>query len=1089
MRAEKSETVLQVQLLGGFSFIYRAVPVDKVKTAHLQSLLAYLILHAGAPQSRQHVAFVLWPDTSEPNARNNLRQLLHQLRLAFPDYSRFVAADTSTLFWQPDPNQVVDVHRFRLALERAEAAERGDDLEIVRHALEQALSFYRGDLLPSCYDDWIIPEREDLQRQRLLAYRKLALVLERQRDYRAALQVAESLRGLDPLSEETYTLLMRLHALNSDPVAAERVYRLAVATLDSELGVAPSQALRQAHERLSQVDGLPGTLAEAPRPLVGREKEWSQLQVIWQRVVGGGSHFVLVTGEAGIGKSRLVEELALWARKQGFGTAYTRSYAAEGRLSLAPVAEWLRAAPWRGRLSMLDPLWLTQVARLLPELLNLHPGLARPEPITEYGQRQFFFEALARAVLAATPPLLLWIDDLQWCDPETLEWLHFLMRFKTTSSLLVAGTARSEELPPDHLLIKLERQLAVEGKLTSVELTSLNPAETARLAGQIAGAEIDRQIALRLYQETEGNPLFVVETVRAGYGSGETAIPDPTKTNASMLPPRVHAVIARRLGQLSPAARQIAEAGAVIGRAFTLQVLLLAQTEDEVSVSRSLAELWQKRIIREESANTYDFTHDKLREVAYAEISPPQRRLLHRRVAQALEGLNAGHLDLVSAEIAAQYEQAGLFDEAIPYYQRAGALAASIFANDDAISLYTRGLTLLLERPSSEKRDKQELAFLLALAPLYRITKGWASREVERVLNRALLLSEKVGDLAQRMQTLFGMQSLYVVQAQLERVEHTYREVDLLSQQKNGAPPPPFARLHVTGAQLHMGQFARAREGFEKVVALRDPKYIKDLEASQGVNYLVHGHAWNAHALWCLGYVDRALESANAAVELAREYVQPFNQALAITYRAMLQEMRADPETFRIQAQEALALTQEYKAPYYRDWSSILVRFGQAWQTPDVENVRGLHEAIQAFTDTGARLRLPYYLSLLARAYQRAGQPGKGLYVIEQAMTESLRNNERWWDAELHRLRGELLRAQGADAGAAEAAFRRALEIARSQQAKSLELRAVNDLAQILRTQARAKEARALIVPVVEWFHEGLETPDLQAARNLVSGL
>lgn len=1096
--AEWRSRILHIRLLGGFSLVFGTTPVLGVNTARLQSLLAYLILHAASPQSRQYVAFLLWPDAQESHARNNLRQLLYQLRHALPDPDRFLFADANVVHWQIDEAQTVDVQLFKRALAQADTAEQLGDLSVLRHWLEHALSYYQGDLLPSCYDDWITPERDRLRQQAHDAHRRLVRVLESQREYAAALQTAQHLLQLDPLDEDTYILLMRLHSLNQDRQGVRRIYQSAVETLRRELGVEPGEALRQAYERLQHTaetypssvvrEASAGTLLT----LVGRQAEWLQLQATWQRAARGEAQLALVTGEAGIGKSRLAEELFNWVKQQGGAAAYTRCYAAEGSLLLAPVTEWLRSGALYPRLASLDRLWLTEVARVLPEILTERADLARPEPISEYGQRQRFFEALARAVLAAPGPCLLWIDDLQWCDLETLEWLHFLLRFKPHSPLLVLGTARSEESPPDHPLTALVRQLRNEDRLVSIELSPLDAAETAKLASQVAGQGISAAAALRLYHETEGNPLFVVETVRAGMGS---AMEDEAATfsaqaahDSHTLPPRVYAVIAGRLAQLSPSARKVAEVGAAIGRAFTLDVLRHAANEDEESVIRALDELWQKRILREQSINLFDFTHDKLRDVAYAETSAPQRRLLHRRIAQTLEALNADDLDPVSAQVAAQYEQAGMFQQAIPYYQRAGSVAASVYANEDAINLLTRGLALLSQLPPSAKRDTQELTLQLALAPLYRITKGWASPEIESLMNRALVLSDKVGDIVQRVQTLYGLQSMYVVAARLEKVEYTYAEMLKLFMQTQGNPPA-FAALMHAGAKLHMGHLVEAREQFERIVAVRDDKHIRDLQESQGVNYLAHGHAWNSHAVWCLGYPQTALQWATAAVQLAREFAQPFNQALTITYLAMLQELRADMETFHAHAEEALVLTHEYKAPYYHAWASILAHFARAWQQTDSGSLARLRDAIRDFTETGARLRLPYYLSLLARACYKAGELEEGLAVIEQALSESLQNNERWWDTELHRLRGELMWAQGADVSDIEAAFQRAVNIAQAQQAKSLELRAATSLARLWQAISRSADAKRLLTPLVGRFTEGLDTPDWQAAQALIAQL
>ncbi len=319
--------------------------------------------------------------------------------------------------------------------------------------------------------------------------------------------------------------------------------------------------------------------------------------------------------------------------------------------------------------------------------------------MTEFGDRLRFFEGLARAALAAPPPLLLLVDDLQRCDRETIEWLHFFCRFDPAARLLVLGTVRSEELDAAHPLPALLRELRSASQLAEIALQPLDAAETAELAGQVGNRVLDADAAVRLYRETEGNPLFVVETVRAGSGGESPGVPE---REIPGLPPRVHAVIAGRLAQLSDQARETAAAAAVIGRAFDLEVLVRLVGDEDVVV-RALDELWRKRVVREQGPNAYDFTHDKLRDVACGETSAPQRRRLHRRVAEALVAAHEKDLDPVSAQIAAHYESAGLLQLAMPHYTRAAVVAQRVYAHDDAIALVGRGLSLVRQLPGRRR--------------------------------------------------------------------------------------------------------------------------------------------------------------------------------------------------------------------------------------------------------------------------------------------------------------------------------------------------------------------------------------------------
>jgi DNA-binding SARP family transcriptional activator len=706
---ESSQT-LHIHLLGDFRLAHGDEAVTKVNTPRLQSLLAYLVLHRDAPQSRRHMAFLLWLDSTEAQALTNLRNLLHLLRHALPDADRFLQVDAQTLQWRPDGPFALDVTEFESALARAGRAEQAGDNAALRTALEEAVDLYRGDLLPSCYDDWIRPERERLQQAFVKALEQLIHLLEEQRDYRTAIGHAQRLLRHDALHEATYRRLMRLHALTGDRASALRAYHTCATVLQRELGMEPSPATREAYERLLQADGLPAPAPTRPAelvavsPLVGRHQEWAQLRRAWRAAAAGraeaaggagtagGPHFVLVTGETGVGKTRLAEELMQWAKRQGIATAAARCYAAEGELVYAPVAAWLRARP----LPRLAPVWRSEISRLLPELLVEQPDLPRPGPLTEAWQRQRFFEALARAILGGSQPLLLLIDALQWCDRETLEWLRYLLRFDPQARLLVVGTCRLEEMGEDHPMAPLLQALRQGGQLTEIEPSLLDEAGTAALAAKVAGQELDPDLTTCLYRETEGNPLFVVETVRMGLlagasepgaGDGETAdnadrsgrqhpgavcLPRP-------LPSRMQAAIEARLAQLSAPAHELVELAATVGRQFNFAVLARASDLDEGTLVRALDELWQRRIVREQGADAYDFSHDKLREVAYAGLSGARQRWLHRRVAQALEEAYAGDLDPVSAQVAAHYERAGQPEQAIPYYQRAAEVARRIY--------------------------------------------------------------------------------------------------------------------------------------------------------------------------------------------------------------------------------------------------------------------------------------------------------------------------------------------------------------------------------------------------------------------------
>jgi DNA-binding SARP family transcriptional activator/predicted ATPase len=700
--------ILHIHLLGDLHLVCGDEPITSVNTQRLQSLLAYLLLHRDAPLSRHHLAFVLWPDSTDAQALTNLRNLLHLLRQALPEAERFLNVDRHTLQWHNDAPFTLDVTDFEHALAQADEAERAGNQAAVRQALEEAVARYQGDLLPSCYDDWIRPDRERLQQAYTRALERLARLLEDLREYRPALDYAQRLLRHDPLNEAAYRRLMRLHALAGDRASALRVYHTCATVLQRELGVEPGPATRRAYERLLQADTLP-LPAPAPTvglaatlPLVGRHQEWARAQGAWRAAAAGRPHFLLISGEAGIGKTRLAEELLRWAARQGIATATARCYAAEAELAYAPVAAWLRSRP----LPPLEPVWRSEVARLLPELLVEHPDLPPPGPLAEPWQRRRFFEALTRTILGSGQPLLLLLDRLAGCDAETLAWLAYLLHAEDEHladlrlRLLILGTIRPEEMDGDHSLASLLPALHIEEQLTEIELRPLDEADTATLAAHVAGRELDSDLAACLYHETEGNPLFVVETVRAGLSVGSQA----PGTNGSEvgavclprpLPSKMQAAIEMRLAYLSLPARELAGVAATIGREFTFPVLARASDLNEDALVRALDELWQRRIVREQGTDAYDFSHDKLREVAYAGLSAARRRWLHRRVAEALQEMHTTDPGSVSAQVAMHFERAGQPEQAVQYYQQAAQAAQRIYAPEQADRYHRRAQALL----------------------------------------------------------------------------------------------------------------------------------------------------------------------------------------------------------------------------------------------------------------------------------------------------------------------------------------------------------------------------------------------------------
>ncbi|MFN3335296.1 MAG: BTAD domain-containing putative transcriptional regulator, partial [Caldilinea sp.] len=432
--------------------------------------------------------------------------------------------------------------------------------------LERAVALYRGDLLPGNYSDWLLAERERLAQAYGEALDRLASLHEERCDYGRAIGCVRALLRHDPLTEPAYARLMRLYALNNDRAAALHVFHTCVTVLRRELDVEPDHATQALYEQL--LNPAPATVApriESVTPLVGRRSEWIQLQDAWRKA-RHRPQLALISGEAGIGKTRLAEALAEWVERQGAPVLIAHCHAAGGDLAYAPVTTWLRHRPP-------PPLangWLRELARLLPELLAEHPGLSPPAPLTEAWQRLHLFEAVAHALLNNRTSLLLVLDDIQWCDRETLDWLMHLLHFRSPQpsqhpQLMVVATARNEDVTPKAAFSGWKATLVRTNQPLELKLEPLDQDATAQLAQHITSQSINPQQMHLLYRESEGIPLFVVEMVRAGFA----ATPDATPS----LPDRVRYTLEARRAQRCAQARAGGERAAGIGREVTYEVL------------------------------------------------------------------------------------------------------------------------------------------------------------------------------------------------------------------------------------------------------------------------------------------------------------------------------------------------------------------------------------------------------------------------------------------------------------------------------------------------------------------------------------
>ena len=541
---------------------------------------------------------------------------------------------------------------------------------------------------------------------------------------------------------------MRLQADLGDRAGAVSTYHHCASVLERELGIVPDPATRQAFQRLMARAGPAGEKLPAAGPaagaaagrsglaaaqLIGRSRELDLLNDLWRAAAAGSRGLVLVRGGAGVGKTRLVTEIAGRALLQGAVVASSQCFGTSGRLALAPVADWLRNPAIQSAVATLDPAWRTEVGRLLPAEGRGGRGTGS-RAMADAWQRHRFFEGVARALLAAARPTLLVLDNMQWCDQETLAFITFCLGLADGAPLLVAATLRDEALDDDPELVSWTVRMRATGLLTELSLTPLDAAGTAHLAQAISGRPLPEADTSLLHATTGGFPLYVIEAVRGTDDAG----------GAPLSVGDLATVLRTRLDQATGPAREVAGLAAAVGTNFSLDLLTEASDLEADAVVDAVDELWRRRIMRE-FRDGYHFSHDLLRESAYEAVSPPRRWLLHRRIAQGLELLYAEDTDAVAAQLAEQYDRGGRPMRALAYYRRAAEVAASMFAHTEAVRLHEKALPIIAARPAGRERDSLELAVLESMAAPLNARDGYSSKQLQQTLERSIALAESLG--------------------------------------------------------------------------------------------------------------------------------------------------------------------------------------------------------------------------------------------------------------------------------------------------------------------------------------------------------
>ena len=712
-----------------------------------------------------------------------------------------------------------------------------------------------------------------------------------------------------------------------------------------------------------------------------------------------------------------------------------------------------------------------------------------PDPLAQMDpqvRRLRTLEAIKRIIFrdSLEHTLVVIFEDLHWIDAETQALLDLLADAVAAARLLLLVNYRPE----------YRHEWSGRGHYLQLRLDPMGGENAAAMLSGLLGEGEELQALERpIAERTGGNPFFIEEMVQALFEQGILARNGAVKLVRPLaqahLPVTVQGLLASRIDRLPVEQKELLQTLAVIGRESPLGLIKRVASTTDAQLGRMLAGLQTLEFIYEQPALTgaeYIFKHALTQEVAYNSLLMERRKLLHERAGQALESMFAEQLDDHLGELAHHYSRSDSVIKAVEYLGRAGQQALQRSAHAAAISSLNAAIGLLQRLPNSPERVQQELRLQLALGPALIAVKGWAAPEVERVFTHARELCERLGDPPELLPALVGLWAGYYLQGELLKAGELAEQLLRRAQGANNPTLLLYAHLALGDTSFSMGEWLLARDHLGVAISLYDRERPMWIGFDTGVNCL----SYMALTLWTLGYPDLALKRGNEAVALAQELSHPLSLAFAEGPVGYLRQYRREARAAQETAEHLVALSAEHGFTHWLAQATITRGWAMAEQGHGEEGIAQIREGLALFRAIGNEALRPHALCLLAEACKETGRFDDGLNALTEAMAAAEEHGIRHYEAEMHRLKGELLLSQDhSKAKEAQNCFQGAIEIARNQSAKSLELRAAMSLARLLAKEGRVDEARAMLAEIYGWFTEGFDTADLRDAKALLDEL
>ncbi|WP_237050733.1 ATP-binding protein [Microvirga ossetica] len=826
-------------------------------------------------------------------------------------------------------------------------------------------------------------------------------------------------------------------------------------------------------------------------PMFGRDQELALVLERWRQSVAGEGQAVLVVGEAGIGKSRLVQALLdETAEDPHIVLRYQCSPQYTGT-PLWPVVQQLGFAAgfvpedgdeqkWQKTEALLrrgtDDV--SEAAPLIASLLGIEAE--SPYPFQELSSQQRRARTQAALIqqllgLERRHPVLIVIEDVHWIDPTTLELFSQVLDRIANARVLMVLTSRPDNQP----------NLGGHPHVTRLTLNRLGRGSTEAIVSRLSGSQslppaVLREIAAR----TDGVPLFIEELTKAVLEAGMTA--------PGAVPVSLYASLLARLDRVT-GVREVAQVAACVGREFSYSLVAAVSPVSEADLQSALDRLTAAELIFRRGTppeTHYAFKHALVRDAAHESLLKDRRQQLHASIAQALEEHFPESWDMEPELLARHYTEAGLTEQAVEYWRRAGEQALARSAMAEAVTHLTEGLAVLRSLALGQERQQHELRLQLALGQASIAGKGFAAPETGRAYARARELCLELGDVPQLFPVLYGQSVFYFQRGELREAHEIACELLRLGRERLNAAAQMIGHRMVGSTLCQCGRFAESRDAFEAALALYDPVRDRGSGLVYAIDTRVMCLSWLSHLYLILGDPDQALALSRRVPAHVGELEHPGTAAVALAWGCIFDQLLRDPHNAETQAQAAIALGTEQGFPLYRAAGSVVHGWAQAEVGRVADGLAEMRQGLADYRATGAEMWSPYFLGLLADASRREDSAQEGLGLVEAALTQIRHTGGQWIEAELHRVRGELLLARSEpDQQEAELCFHRALALARGQNARLWELQVAMSLARLWSNQHRTQAAHDLLAPICSLFKDGFEISALRDAEILLDRL